>query len=276
MSVMSADGAAQQGPARPARPARPVRQGPAPGSALARLTVTELRLFCRERLRLWFGLALPVVLLVILASFRSLTRPDRSFGGYSFVAIYLPTLIAFTLALLAIANMPMVLSGYRETGVLRRMKTTPAGPARVLAAQLLANLAIAATAMILLLAVARAGYAIALPRQLAGFILAWLFAAAAVMSIGLFIAALAPTARSGQISGLLTFYPLMFFAGLWVPLKDLSPFWQHVSHATPGGAAVEALTRATQGQWPTWLQLVTLAVYITVSGTAAARLFRWG
>jgi ABC-2 type transport system permease protein len=260
MSVMTAGAA-------PAAAAR--------GSALARLTVTELRLFGRERLRLGFALALPVVLLIILGSFGSLTKPDASFGGYSFLDIYLPTLITFTMALLSIATMPMVLACYREIGVLRRMETTPAGPVRVLAAQLLANLAIAVTGMVLLLVVGRAGYHIAVPRQFAGFVLAWLFAAAALLSVGLFIAALAPAARTGQISGLLTFYPLMFFAGLWVPLKDLSPFWQHVSHATPGGAAVEALTRAAQGQWPTWLQLVTLAVYAVAFGSAAARLFRW-
>jgi ABC-2 type transport system permease protein len=245
------------------------------GSALVRLTATELRLFTRERLRIGFGLALPVVLLIILGSFGSLTKPDASFGGYSFLDVYLPTLITFTMAMLAIANMPMVLAGYREIGVLRRMQTTPAGPLRVLAAQLLANLTIGLSGMILLLVVARAGYNVPVPRQLAGFVLAWLFTAAALASAGLFIAALAPTGRTGQISGLLAFYPLMFFSGLWVPLKDLSPFWQHISHATPGGAAVEALTRATQGQWPTGLQLLTLAVYAVVFGTAAARLFRW-
>ena len=246
-----------------------------PGSALARLTVTELTLYTRERLRLWFGLALPVILLIILGSFGSLTKPDATFGGYSFLDIYVPTLVTFVLALLSIVTMPMVLSGYREIGVLRRMETTPAGPVRVLAAQLLANLAVAVVGMVLLLVVGRAGYQVALPRQLGGFVIAWLLGAVALLSVGLFIAALTPTARTAQISGALVFYPTMFFAGLWVPISKLSPFWQHVSHATPAGAAAEALTSASHGQWPSWLQLVTLAAYAVAAIVAAARLFRW-
>lgn len=251
------------------------RAGSALGSALARLTITELKLYTRERLRLWFGLVLPIVLLIILGSFKSLNQPSRSFGGYTFLEVYLPTLVTFVLALLSISGMPMVLAGYREIGVLRRMKTTPAGPVRVLAAQLLATLAIAFTAMILLLVVGRIGYHVPLPRQLGGFIVAWLLAAAALMSVGLLVAALAPTGRTAQISGLLMFYPLMFFAGLWVPISKLSPAWQHISHATPGGAASEALTSASRGQWPTWLQLLTLAAYAAAFVVAAARLFRW-
>jgi ABC-2 type transport system permease protein len=50
---------------------------------------------------------------------------------------------------------------------------------------------------------------------------------------------------------------------------------QHISHATPLGAAVQALTDSAQGQWPTALQLVTLAAYTVAFGVAAARLFRW-
>jgi ABC-2 type transport system permease protein len=50
---------------------------------------------------------------------------------------------------------------------------------------------------------------------------------------------------------------------------------QHISHATPLGAAVQALQDSWQGNWPQPLQLITLAIYAVVFGVAAARLFRW-
>jgi hypothetical protein len=50
---------------------------------------------------------------------------------------------------------------------------------------------------------------------------------------------------------------------------------QHISHATPLGAAVPALTAATQGSFPTALQLVTMAGWAAAFGLAAARFFRW-
>ena len=94
-----------------------------------------------------------------------------------------------------------MLASYREKGVLRRLQTTPVGPVRVLAAQLAINLASAVLVVILILVVARIGYDVALPRQLAGFIVAALLTAIALMSIGLFITAVAPTGRAAQMIG---------------------------------------------------------------------------
>ena len=169
----------------------------------------------------------------------------------------------------------MMLAGYRERGVLRRLQTTPIGPARVLAAQLLANLAVVVGTSIAILLLARIGFGVAFPRQLAGFAIAALLAAVALMCVGLFIAAVVPSSRAAQATGALLFYPLMFFAGLWLPIANMPATLQHISHATPLGAAVQALTDSAQGHWPTWLQLVTMAAYAVAFGLAAARWFRW-
>ena len=68
----------------------------------------------------------------------------------------------------------------------------------------------------------------------------------------------------------------MFFAGLWLPdSRPCRPFCSHISHATPLGAAVQALNDSAQGHWPHPLQLVTMAAYAVAFGVAAARLFRW-
>jgi ABC-2 type transport system permease protein len=245
------------------------------GIALGRLALTELKLFTRERVRLVFGVGLPLVLVIIIGSIPYFNKPRAAYDGFTFLDVYVPIMVAFSIALLSLTALPLVLTGYREKGVLRRLQTTPVGPGRVLGAQLLANLTVAAVTVVLLLALARIGYGVALPRQLAGFVIATLLAAAALMAIGLFIAALAPSAKAAQAIGAVLFYPLMFFAGLWLPIANMPSVLQHISHATPLGAAVQALTDAAQGHWPTWLQLLTLAAYAVAFGLAAARLFRW-
>ena len=68
---------------------------------------------------------------------------------------------------------------------------------------------------------------------------------------------------------------MMFFAGLWLPIPNMPATLQHISHATPLGAAVLALTAATMGSFPTALQLVTMAGWAVAFGLAAARFFRW-
>jgi ABC-2 type transport system permease protein len=244
------------------------------GSALGRLTLMELRMVVRQPSRL-IRLAIPFVLLVIFGSIPFYTKDQASLGGYSLFDAYLPILIAYALGFVALTGLAIVLAGYREKGVLRRLRTTPAGALRVLAAQVIAQLAVVAVMVVLIIGVARLGYGVFLPRQVGGFILAALLSAAALLALGLLVAAVARTSQAAQGIGLLLFFPLMFFAGLFFPIPVMPHFLQHLSHATPLGAAVQALSDAWVGHWPPALQLWTLAAYAVGCGLAAARLFRW-
>ena len=244
-------------------------------SGLLKLTVTELKLLSRERVRAVLPIAIPLLLIIILGNIASLRQPRAIYGGESFIDLYTTIMVVLGLALLALTNMPMMLADYRERGVLKRLQTTPIGPVRVLAAQLAADLTVAVAMVVLILAVARVGFAVPLPRQAGGFILAALLAAGALLSAGLLVAAVAPTGRVARGIGALLFYPMMFFAGLWVPIPNMPAVLQHISHATPLGAAVPALTVAAEGSMPTALQLGTLAAWAVALGLAAARFFRW-
>jgi ABC-2 type transport system permease protein len=102
-----------------------------------------------------------------------------------------------------------------------------------------------------------------------------LFALVALMAMGLFVAAVGPTARAAAAIGAILFYPLMFFSGLWLPIPSMPVVLQHISHASPLGAAWEAFQNANLGHWPPTLSLVTMAAWAVVFGAAAARFFRW-
>ena len=245
------------------------------GSALGRLTLTELKLMGRERSRFFVRLAVPLVLLVIFGAIPFYTQKRASLDGYTLLDAYVPILIAYALAMLALTSLPMVLADYRERGVLRRLQTTPAGPVRVLVAQFVAYAAVIALMVLLILAVARVGYGVVFPRQVAGFIVAALLGAVGVLSIGLLIAAAAPSAQTAQSIGMILLFPMMFFAGLFFPIPVMPSFLRHLSHATPLGATVQALQDAWLGHWPHPLQLITMAAWAVGCAVAAALLFRW-
>ena len=133
------------------------------GSALGRLALTELKLFARERLRLVFGVGLPLLLVIIIGCIPFFNQPRAAYGGATFLDIYVPIMVAFSAALLSLTALPMMLAGYRERGVLRRLQTTPIGASRVLAAQLLANLAVVLGTSIAILLLARFGFGVAFP-----------------------------------------------------------------------------------------------------------------
>jgi ABC-2 type transport system permease protein len=145
----------------------------------------------------------------------------------------------------------------------------------VLAAQLLVNLATAALSVTALLLVARYAFGVALPRRPGGYLLSLVLAALALLAIGLFVAAASPNGRAAGAVGVALFYVMMFFAGLFLPIAAMPPLLRHISRAAPLGAAVQALTDATEGSWPRPLQLITLVCYAAGFGAGAVRLFRW-
>jgi ABC-2 type transport system permease protein len=248
----------------------------APPSALRKLTRTEFLLFARERVGPIWGIGFPLMLLVIFGSIPSFKKPVATgLPGVSVLDAYVPILIAFVLAMLALNVLPAVLAGYREKGILRRLATTPVGPSRLLAAQLIIAVGMTVVTLAALLAVARIAYHVPLPRQGWGFALSALLGTLALVSIGLFYAAIAPSGKAANAIGAITFFPMMFFAGLWLPISAMPAVLRHISHATPLGAAVQSLQDSWQGHWPHGLQLVVLAGYAVVFAVAAARLFRW-
>jgi ABC-2 type transport system permease protein len=255
--------------------APPPAAATARGAALLQLTVVELKLLIRERVRFLVGVGFPIVLLIIFGSIKSFKTPRPIYGGLSVIDEYMPILITFSLALLALGFVPMILAGYREKGVLRRLRTTPAGPIRVLVAQFAASLVAAAIRVVLILFVAKLAYNVVMPRQAGAFAVYTLLNALALLSIGLLIAAVAPTGQAGQTIGLALFFPLMFFAGLWLPIPSMPAVLQHISHGTPLGAGVTAVQDATNGQWPPLHILLILLAYIAGCSLVAMRLFRW-
>ena len=94
--------------------------------------------FLRDPAAVVTTIALPTAILVVLGLIPALREPDNTFGGQSFVT-YLPVARSSSLAVSRGELMP-TLAGYRESGVLRRLATTPVSPAALLAAQLVLNL----------------------------------------------------------------------------------------------------------------------------------------
>jgi ABC-2 type transport system permease protein len=244
-------------------------------SPLVALTRVELKLFVRERIGPIWGIGFPLLLLVIFGSIPSFKKVLAGSGGLTTLDTYMPILVIMSLALLGMVAMPLTVVGYRERRVLRRLRTTPAGPLRVLAAQLIVSLGMAIVTVAVILVVGRLAYNVPLPRQLGGWLIAAVFAVAVVLAMGMFVAAVGPSARAAGAIGNLMFYPLMFFSGLWLPIPAMPTVLQHISHATPFGAAWEAFQQAVLGHWPPGLALLAMAGWAAGFGVAAARFFRW-
>ena len=231
------------------------------------LTLTEARLLMREPLAFFWGLAVPMMLLSVMG------WSAGDIGGVPLVAIYEPIVIAFISVVFGVQGVPVQVAAYRERRILRRLATTPAGPARVIGAQLIVSLTVVLAATAGVLAVGRLGFGVPLPRQPAGFALVAVLSATAMLALGLLIGALAPTARSAGAAWTVLFFPLMYFAGLWTP--QLSRTVRDIGQFTPLGAAAQALRDSMAGAWPHPAALAVLGGCALACTAAAARFFRW-
>lgn len=239
------------------------------------LARTEWKLFLREPLVVFFAVAFPAVLVAILGSVKGFRQPTPDLGGSRVIDVYVPISVLLALAILALQYTPSVLATYRERGVLRRLSTTPVAPVKLLAAQLVNNLAVLVVAVAMVLAVGRLAFGVTLPRQLTGYVLALVLTAAALFSIGLFVAAVVPSAKAASAIGSLLFFPTMFFAGLWLPREAMPALLRRIADFTPLGAGEQALHDAATGAWPHAGALLVVTAYLVAFGAAAAKLFTW-
>jgi ABC-2 type transport system permease protein len=242
-------------------------------SAFATLVRTEATLNLREVVPLLWGTGFPMVLLAIMGVFSA--GPDKSLGGFSLVASYEPIVIAFSVATFALQGVPVVLAGYRERGILRRLNATPVGAGRLLGAQLTVSLALTLVSVAGIVILGRLAFGVALPSQPAAFLVTLILTAAAMLGLGLLVASLARTGRVAGAVAAMLFLPLMFFAGLWTPQATMPAALRRIGDDTPLGAAVAALQHSMSGQWPSASGLALLAGYAAVLGLLAWRFFRW-
>jgi ABC-2 type transport system ATP-binding protein len=247
----------------------------APRSGLRRLVRIESRIAWRRPIGLVLGVGVPLLLLVVFGTLKSFEKPVPHTGGLTYFDVYLPILMAFVLAILSLVSLPIPLAAYREKGILRRLSVTPAPPSWVLLAQLVVNLTLTAIAIAVILVVGTAVFGAHLSFQIPSFVVSLLLAVAALSALGLWVAAIAPSARAAGVIGTVLLYPLLFFAGLWAPRELMSTTLQRISDFTPLGAAVRALQDSMHGQSPPVTALLVMAAYAVVFGVAAVASFRW-
>jgi ABC-2 type transport system permease protein len=243
-----------------------------PGRAVLR---TETRLFLREPGALFWIIAFPTVLVVILGLIPSFRDPVEEYGGQSVIGLYVPIAVLLAMIVAAITAVPVVIVGYREQQVLRRIATTPAQPAHLLGAQFIIHGVAVAISAALAIVVGRVAFGVALPAQPLGYALIMLLTFAALLALGGIIAGVAPNTRLASTFGTILFFPLMFTAGVWIPVQAMPGILGEIVELTPLGAAAVAMDSTTLGQWPATVHVLVLVAWTIGLGLLAVRFFRW-
>jgi len=244
--------------------------------SLLKMTWMEAKLFLREPVGAFFTLAFPLMMLFLFGSIYG-NEPTPMFGGHGTIDISIPAYTAMIIATTGLMSITITMATYRETGILRRLRTTPISPLVVLAAQVVVVFAMTSLGMLLLVTAGKLVYHVRFEGNafsvLAGFVLSSL----SFFGLGFILASLMRTARTAQIVGMVLLYPMLFLSGAGFPRELLPEAIKKVSTFLPLTYVVNLLRGLWVGE--TWSQHITdvivLAVMLVVGVIVSVKFFRW-
>lgn len=243
-------------------------------TAFAALTRAEARQIYRSPASVIFSVGLPLVAIIVMAAIPATRQPVDSFGGLSVIVAFTAPIVMFSVTVTGVMSMPQILGMHRESGFLRRLRTTPVPPADVLGASVAVHavLALAVATAIVLITVIAGGSPPAHPLLLVFVIV---LTSAVFLAVGAVMCALIPNVKVLAGVGNVVAILMWFTAGLWIPRAAFPDWAQTLTDLTPGGACAELLNTAIAGGDGGWQDVVVCLGWIAVSLVVAVRVFRW-
>lgn len=194
--------------------------------------------------------------------------------GLTVLDLWIPTILVVGYISLAMLSLPATFAKYREIGWLRRISTTPVPPSMLLAAQMVLNVIVAGvvTVIVVVAGAILFGAPLRVGLEFVGVVI---LAIAELYSLGLIVAAIAPTQQAASYIAGGLFFPLLFLSGLWIQPVQVGGVLEQIMWYSPAGAPVRALLYSIFNVTPPYGTLVAMAAYTVIFAWVAVHFFRW-
>jgi len=242
---------------------------------LLKLTWVELKLFVREPITMVFTFALPLIFLFVLGGVFKNTPDPEVYRGVGAMNYYTPAYIGLVIASIAVVGLPVHLTGYRERGVLRRLRASPIPLWTIFGSQVLVSFVVAILGGILVTIAAVLAYGAVLPHASALVIGAFAASVISFVAIGILLGYVLPTVRAAQGLGLILIIVMMMLAGSGPPREVMTSVMRGVGDVTPLRYVVVLLQDPWLGYGWNWFGFLIVMGFMAVASLLSLRLFRW-
>jgi ABC-2 type transport system permease protein len=245
---------------------------------LWRLIWVELKIFFREPLGAFGTVVAPVLVLVLFGRIGTyVVAGGAQKAATAFFTVDVPVFVTILISINAVVSLVSIMSIYRESGILKRLSTTPLRPSTILTAHVLVKLLLTSTTLVLALLFANRSLLTLAGIPFLRFLVAALIATVTVLSMGFVIASIVPSGRFAQPITSVLMYPMIAVSGLFVPLSSYSPSFRSFARFLPMTYAVSLLHGIWKGEpWGAHVSDIAALVLVFVLCTAlASRIFRW-
>ena len=243
-----------------------------------RLFLHELRgtqrLFWRNRESAFFTFLLPVLFFLIFGSVYGNDRVGR-YKGSSYLEA---GMIGYGVAATAFAGLAITMVIRRESGVLKRIRSTPLPPATYIAAVLGSTLVVFALQTAVILVLGRSIFSVPFPSEWLSLVLTCVLGAAAFAGMGLAITSAVHSAEGSSAVVNAIYLPMAIISGTFFSPHSYPPFLRAIADVLPL-TYFTALTRDVllNGKeiWEEPGAVAVVAGWGLVGLIVALRTFRW-
>ena len=233
----------------------------------------EQLVFWRSREAAVFIFIFPPMLFVLLGSVY-----NDTINGHPAANVLLAGLLGYGIANTAFAGLTIQLVVRRESGVLKRLRSTPLPQGTYLGAALVSTLAVFALQFVTIMALGLLLFDVDVPSDWASLLLTSVVGVAAFAGIGLGAASLIRSAEGSSAVVNVILLPMAFLSGSFGPTEDYPAFLKAIGDVLPLTYLIDALEAVYLDHEHVWQQLGSLAVLAGwgLAGLAiAVRRFGW-
>jgi ABC-2 type transport system permease protein len=250
----------------------------------ARLVAHQLRYdllgVWRDPQSRFFTIVLPLIFLVLLTSLFGNHALHVRGHAIKDSTYYVPGIATLGIIATSFVNLVITITGQRESGVLKRRRSSPVPAWVLIASRTLTAVILASAIVAVIVAIGRIVYGVHLPSStLPAFALGVIVGASVLCCLSFAAASFIRNEDSAQPLIQAIILPLYFISGVLVPKDQLSSTLRDIASAFPvshlNNALFKAFDPATTGSGIAATDLLILAIWGVAGLLIALRRFKW-
>jgi ABC-2 type transport system permease protein len=240
----------------------------------------DLRVVWRDPQSRFFTIVLPVIFLILLTSLFG--NHTRYINGHAIKnsTYYVPGIATLGIIATSFVNLVITITAQRESGVLKRRRSTPVPAWVLITSRTLTSVILAVMLVTVIVVIGRIVYGVRVPGStLPAFVLGVVVGAAAFCCLAFAAAGFIRNEDSAQPIIQAIILPLYFISGVFVPKDQLSSTLRDIASVFPvshlDNALFKALDPATTGSGIAATDLLILAIWGAAGLLIALWRFTW-
>jgi ABC-type multidrug transport system permease subunit len=229
----------------------------------------EATFFVRERQALFWTMFLPAFMLTFFG---------KVFGGPGYIDFLVAGLVGMNLMSMSLFSLGAVLVGYRERGILRRLRVTPLTAATFVAAHVLNRYALGVVQAVFLLLLGYLLFGVTPRGSITAIFVVVTLGLFCFLAMGLTLASTVRHLATANGIANLVFLPSLFLGGAYFPTDAFPPLLRTIGSALPLAPFLAAFRDVYGGGHSladVVTPLVTIAVWGGVGAAVSVRFFKW-